>query len=165
MPGDHSWKKFDKDMKEIQTALGIAGVGVKEEVPIDIAKKLPDPDKMSSHVGDATTSHGTQEEVPIDVAKALPDPDKMRSHPEDATDSHTQESHNPLDIPFGREVNEINMNPKDPEGTEEGGMGSGRNPEGGNGMGGGQPGPLISFGETIMKQYVDSKINCPCNKN
>ncbi len=161
---DSAWAICNAQISEVATALGIAGVGVQEEVPIDIAKALPDPDKMSSHVGDATTSHGTQEEVPIDIAKALPDPDKMRSHPDDATTSHNiKEDHNPLDIPFGHEVKEKNMNPKDPE-IEEGGLGSGRNPEGGEGSTAGQPGPLISFGETIFKEMVDSKLSCPCSK-
>ena len=79
-----------------------------------------------------------------------------------------QEHHNPLDIPFGHEVNEINMDPKQPEGTDEGGLGSGRNPEGGDSQPGSQPGPLISFGlnETIVKQLMDAKLTekCPCHK-
>jgi hypothetical protein len=147
MPGDHDkkWGDFEKGMSEISSALDI----LQEEVGINHADALPDPDDMASHP--------TQEEVGINIAKALPDPDDMASHP-------TKESHNPLDIVFGHEVSEINMNPKDP--VEEGGPNSGRNPEGGqdNTPGTGQ-GPLISFGETIMKQYVDSKINCPCHKN
>ena len=149
MPGNHDWKKFDDDIQEVATALGIAGVGIQEEVPIDIVKALPDPDDMASHP--------TKEEVPIDIAKALPDPDDMASHP-------TKESHNPLDIPFGHEVKEKNMNPKDPE-IEEGGLGSGRNPEGGETPSSGQPGPLISFGETLFKEMVDTKLSsCHCNK-
>ena len=163
---DAAWAICNSQISEVATALGIAGVGLQEEVPIDIAKALPDPEKMSSHVEDAT--HTTREEVPIDIAKVLPDPDKMRSHPEDATTSHdTKESHNPLDIPFGYEVNEINKGVKDvpgPDEVDEGGLGSGRNPEGG-GQGGGQPGPLISFGETLFKEMVDSKLSsCQCNK-
>ena len=79
-----------------------------------------------------------------------------------------QEHHNPLDIPFGHEVHEVNMDPKQPEDVDEGGMGSGRNPEGGGDSQGGQPGPLISFGlnETISKQLMDAKIkeSCPCHK-
>lgn len=83
-----------------------------------------------------------------------------------------QEDHNPLDIPFGHEVptQEKNMNVKDvggPDDVDEGGMGSGRNPEGG-GSAGGTQGPLISFGinETITKQLMDAKIKeqCPCHK-
>ena len=160
---DSAWAICNAQISEVATALGIVGVGVQEEVPIDIAKALPDPDDMSSHTGDATTSHDIHEEVPIDIAKVLPDPDKMRAHPEDATTSHNiKEHHNPLDIPFGYELNEINKNVKDPE-IEEGGLGSGRNPEGGDSTGG-QPGPLISFGETLMKEIVDSKLSCPCNK-
>ncbi len=152
MPGTHDWKKFDDDIQEVATALGIAGVGLQEEVPIDIVKALPDPDDMASHP--------TQEEVPIDIAKALPDPDDMASHP-------TKESHNPLDIPFGHEVDtkEINKNVKDNDDVEEGGLGSGRNPEGSGNGGGAQPGPLISFGETLFKEMVDSKISsCQCSK-
>lgn len=108
-----------------------------------------------------------------------------------------QEHHNPLDIPFGHEVKEgfegfesepneppyikkgaespfaeVNMNPKDPEGTEEGGLGSGRQDEGGGSSGGSQAGPLISFGEmlalphpNIIKEMMDAKLNCPCQKN
>ena len=83
-----------------------------------------------------------------------------------------QEDHNPLDIPFGHEVptQEKNMNVKDvggPDDVDEGGMGSGRNPEGG-GNGAGSPGPLISFGlsETLTKQLMDAKLkeSCPCRK-
>jgi hypothetical protein len=149
MPGEHKkWGDFEKGMSEISSLDMI----LQEEVGINHADALPDPDDMASHP--------TQEEVGINIAKELPDPDDMASHP-------TKESHNPLDIPFGYEVggmSEINMNPKDP--VEEGGPNSGRNPEGGQDSqpGTGQ-GPLISFGETIMKQYVDSKINCPCHKN
>ena len=149
---DDAWAICNSQISEVATALGIAGVGLQEEVPIDIAKALPDPDDMASHP--------TKEEVPIDIAKALPDPDDMASHP-------TKESHNPLDIPFGREVDtkEINKNVKDNDDVEEGGLGSGRNPEGGD-AGGGTPGPLISFGmsETLMKELVDSKLSCPCSK-
>jgi hypothetical protein len=81
-----------------------------------------------------------------------------------------QEDHNPLDIPFGHEVKEKNMNVKDvsgPDDVDEGGMGSGRNPEGG-GDSGSAPGPLISFGlnETIAKQLMDAKLkeSCKCRK-
>ena len=83
-----------------------------------------------------------------------------------------QEHHNPLDIPFGKEqpTQEKNMNVKDvggPDDVDEGGMGSGRNPEGG-GSAGSTAGPLISFGlnETIAKQLMDAKIKeqCPCHK-
>ena len=77
-----------------------------------------------------------------------------------------EETHNPLDIPFGHEVHEINMNPKDPKNTEEGGMGSGRNDEGGGSSGGAQAGPLISFGESIVKELMDAKLQeCSCHKN
>ncbi len=92
-----------------------------------------------------------------------------------------QEHHNPLDIPFGHEVTEVNNNIKD---VDEGGFGSGRHKGGGGGQGGGmsgggdsggsgfggsggvQPGPLISFGETILKELMDVKIreSCPCHK-
>jgi len=105
------------------------------------------------------------------------------------------ESHDPLDIPFGYEVGtqEKQMGVKDsnvggPEDVEEGGLGSGRNPEGAGDTGGGQPGPLMSFEtvsvpgsasaisigakrpdikETITKQLLDAKLNskCPCSKN
>ena len=79
-----------------------------------------------------------------------------------------QEHHNPLDIPFGHEVNEINMEVKGPDDVDEGGLGSGRNPEGGNNGGGAEPGPLVSFGinETIMKQLYDVKLteSCKCHK-
>ena len=78
-----------------------------------------------------------------------------------------REHHNPLDIPFGKEQ-EINMNVKDtPDETDEGGMGSGRNPEGGGDSSGSQPGPLISFGtEAIVKELMDAKIkeSCPCRQ-
>ena len=81
-----------------------------------------------------------------------------------------QEDHNPLVIPFGHEVQEKNMNVKDvdgPDDVDEGGMGSGRNPEGG-GSAGSTDGPLVSFGlnETIAKQLMDAKIKeqCPCHK-
>lgn len=83
-----------------------------------------------------------------------------------------QEDHNPLDIPFGKEqpTQEKNMNVKDvggPDDVDEGGLGSGRQPEGGGG-GGSQPGPLISFGinETIIKQLMDAKLkeSCQCHK-
>ena len=145
---DSAWAICNSQISEVATALGIAGVGVQEEVPIDIAKALPDPDDMASHP--------TKEEVPIDVAKALPDPNDYASHP-------VKEHHNPLDIPFGHEVKEKQMGVKDPE-IEEGGQGSGRNPEGGDSATGGQPGPLISFGETIIKEMLDSKLSCPCSK-
>jgi len=167
---ESAWAICNAQISEVATALGIVGVGVQEEVPIDDADALPDPEDYASHP--------TKEEVPIDVAKALPDPDDYASHP-------VKEHHNPLDIPFGYELNEINMNVKD---VNEGGMGSGRHPEVGDGdihkgsgggvgggggggssagtagMGGGQPGPLISFGETIIKEMLDSKLSCPCNK-
>ena len=78
-----------------------------------------------------------------------------------------QEDHDPLDIPFGHEVNEINMEVDNGE-VDEGGLGSGRNPEGGDSQGGSQHGPLISFGvsETIIKQLMDAKLkeSCPCHK-
>ena len=76
-----------------------------------------------------------------------------------------QEHHNPLDIPFGHEVHEVNMEVKGPDDVDEGGLGSGRNPEGGQGGGGSQAGPLVSFGlnETITKQLYDEKLKeCPC---
>ncbi len=149
---ESAWAICNAQISEVATALGIVGVGVQEEVPIDDADALPDPEDYASHP--------TKEEVPIDVAKALPDPDDYASHP-------VKEHHNPLDIPFGHEVKEKNMNVKDvpgPDDTEEGGLGSGRNPEGGASSTGGQPGPLISFGETILKEMMDSKLSCPCNK-
>ena len=78
-----------------------------------------------------------------------------------------QEHHNPLDIPFGHEVHELNMEVKSDE-VDEGGLGSGRNPEGGDSTGGNQPGPLISFGlnETLVKNIWDAKLkeSCPCHK-
>lgn len=79
-----------------------------------------------------------------------------------------QEHHNPLDIPFGREqpTKEVNMEVKSDE-VDEGGLGSGRNPEGDKSSSGSQPGPLISFGrETIMKELMDAKLkeSCPCHK-
>jgi len=90
-----------------------------------------------------------------------------------------QEHHNPLDIPFGHEVHEVNNNIKD---VDEGGSGSGRQPEGGGPLSPGNPGELVSFetvsipnsasslsikkpieGVTeIMKQVMDSKLSCPC---
>lgn len=155
MPGDHGFK-------ERSNVLSIAGIT--EEDPIDVAKALPDPEDMASHP--------TKEEVPIDDATALPDPNDYASHPTSETNplsiAGIKEDHNPLDIPFGYEVDgdstkEINMNVKDPE-LEEGGLGSGRNPEAPSEPSTGQPGPLISFGETIMKQFVDSKLSCPCSK-
>lgn len=76
-----------------------------------------------------------------------------------------QEHHNPLDIPFGHELNEIGTAPKD---VDEGGMGSGRQDEGGGDNGGSQPGPLISFGlnEALTKNIMDAKIkeSCSCHK-
>ena len=90
------------------------------------------------------------------------------------------ETHNPLDIPFGHEVHEVNNNIKD---VDEGGEGSGREPEGGgNASPGAQPGELVTFETTsipnsasslsikkpiegvteIMKQVMDSKLSCPC---
>ncbi len=77
-----------------------------------------------------------------------------------------REHHNPLDIPFGKEQ-EINMNVKDkPDETDEGGLGSGRNPEGGGSSGSSQQGPLISFGMETVKELMDAKIreSCPCRK-
>jgi len=78
-----------------------------------------------------------------------------------------QEHHNPLDIPFGHEVHEVNMEVKSDE-VDEGGLGSGRNPEGGDSKGGNTPGPLISFGlnETLVKNIWDAKLkeSCPCHK-
>lgn len=78
-----------------------------------------------------------------------------------------QEHHNPLDIVFGHEVNELQSNPKD---IDEGGDGSGRNPEGGGDVGGSQAGPLMSFETTtplniikeISKSIMDAKLNCQC---
>jgi hypothetical protein len=78
-----------------------------------------------------------------------------------------KESHNPLDIVFGHEVNELNPNPKD---IDEGGDGSGRNPEGGGDVGGSQAGPLMSFEtvdpvkiiESVSKSVMDAKLNCQC---
>jgi len=74
-----------------------------------------------------------------------------------------QEDHNPLDIPFGHEVNEIGTAPED---VDEGGMGSGRNPEGCGESSGSQPGPLISVGMETVKELMDAKIreSCPCHK-
>jgi hypothetical protein len=78
-----------------------------------------------------------------------------------------QEHHNPLDIPFGHEVHEVNMEVDNGD-VDEGGLGSGRNPEGGDSAPGTQQGPLISFGlnETIVKQLMDAKLkeSCPCHK-
>jgi hypothetical protein len=90
------------------------------------------------------------------------------------------ESHNPLDIPFGHEVSEINKNIKD---VDEGGMGSGRQPDYGEPVSK-EPtgGELIAFetvsipnsasavsikkpidGVTeITKQLWDKKLSCPC---
>jgi len=97
---------------------------------------------------------------------------------------------------FSETLQEVNNNVKDQgNGTsndmEEGGMGSGRNPET-PGDSAGSPGPLISFGnsgspfpqippmmpplppmpqqqpglmETITKQIMDAKLSCRCNKN
>ena len=77
-----------------------------------------------------------------------------------------QEHHNPLDIPFGHEVHELNMEVDN--GTDEGGLGSGRNPEGGGSTPGTEPGPLISFGlsEILVKNIWDAKLkeSCPCHK-
>ncbi len=80
-----------------------------------------------------------------------------------------QEDHNPLDIPFGHEVHEVNMEVDNGDsGVDEGGLGSGRNPEGGDSAPGTEQGPLISFGlnETIAKQLMDAKLmeKCPCHK-
>jgi hypothetical protein len=95
------------------------------------------------------------------------------------------ETHNPLDIPFGYEVpvQEKNMNVKD---IDEGGMGSGRQPDYGDPLDqGGQPGELIAFEtvsipgglsgvsiggkkhieETVSKQLADQMLQkCRCNK-
>ena len=91
---------------------------------------------------------------------------------------------------FSETLQEVNNNVKDQgNGTsndmEEGGMGSGRNPET-PGDSAGSPGPLISFGnsgspfppiplmmpqqplglmETLSKQLMDAKLGCHCNKN
>jgi len=77
-----------------------------------------------------------------------------------------KEHHNPLDIAFGHEVQEKNMNVKD---IDEGGPGSGRNPEEAPDVGGGGGGPLVSFEtvgkiihETVAKQLMDEKLNCQC---
>ncbi len=74
------------------------------------------------------------------------------------------ESHNPLDI-VGV-VQEKNLDPKQPEDVDEGGMGSGRNPEGGGDSSGSQPGPLISFGTETIKELMDAKLkeSCPCRQ-
>ena len=98
--------------------------------------------------------------------------------PEDHPFLPTMETHNPFDIPFGHEVNEINKGIKD---VDEGGMGSGRQPEGGGEPSkGAQPGELVTFetvsvpgsasaisigGKTIneiSKQILDGKLKCPC---
>lgn len=80
------------------------------------------------------------------------------------------ETHNPMDIPFGHEVHEVNNNVKDKP-TEEGGMGSGRQPDfGDDAKGGSQPGELVTFEtipvldlkEAINKQLLDEKLKCPC---
>ena len=80
-----------------------------------------------------------------------------------------EETHNPLDIPFGYEVKEVNNGVKSEGGindpTEEGGLGSGRNPEGGQDSSGGQPGPLMTFEAKVVKEILDAKVNCPCTKN
>ena len=99
-----------------------------------------------------------QETAPLDIVLEETSP----------LDIIIQEHHNPLDIPFGHEVNEINMEVKGPEDVDEGGMGSGRNPEGGDNGGSSAPGPLVSFGinETILKQLYDEKLkeSCKCHK-
>jgi hypothetical protein len=100
--------------------------------------------------------------------------------PEDHPFLPVMESHNPLDIPFGHEVSEINKNIKD---VDEGGLGSGRQPDYGDPIAK-EPtgGELIAFetvsipnsasavsikkpidGVTeITKQLWDSKLSCPC---
>ena len=87
---------------------------------------------------------------------------------ESVLDIIIEETHNPLDIPFGHEVKEVNNNIKDvsgPDEVNEGGQGSGRNPEGGQDSGGASPGPLVTFETTVLKEMVDAKLKCPCNKN
>ena len=80
------------------------------------------------------------------------------------------ETHNPLDIAFGHEVHEVNNNVKDKP-TEEGGMGSGRQPDfGDDAKSGSAPGELVTFEtvpilnleETVNKQVIDAKLKCPC---
>jgi hypothetical protein len=52
---------------------------------------------------------------------------------------------------------------------DEGGMGSGRQPDYGDPLSdGGGPGPLMTFETTpldIIKEVVDAKLDCPCRKN
>jgi len=76
----------------------------------------------------------------------------------------TSETHNPLDIPFGHEVHEVNNNLKD---VDEGGQGSGRQPDFGDpAQGGQQPGELVTFEtiqEMVYKDIMDKKVKeCPC---
>ena len=141
MPGDHSWKNFDDKVKECD----VCGDG--EHEPTD-HPYIP-----------------TMESSVLSIAG-------IRESDNPLAIGGIREHHNPLDIPFGKEqpTQEKNMNPKDvggPDDVDEGGLGSGRNPEGG-GKGGSQPGPLISFGinETIIKQLMDAKLkeSCSCHK-
>lgn len=100
--------------------------------------------------------------------------------PEDHPYLPTMETHNPFDIPFGHEVKEKNMNVKDP-GTEEGGTGSGRQPDYGDDITSSQAGDLVTFEtvsipgsasavsiggkkieEALAKQLVDEKLKCRC---
>jgi hypothetical protein len=81
----------------------------------------------------------------------------------------TMETHNPMDIPFGHEVHEINKNVKD---IDEGGMGSGRQPDYGDPIQKEPTGgelvtfetvPILKLEETINKQLFDQKLKkCPC---
>jgi len=71
---------------------------------------------------------------------------------------------NPLDII----LQEVNNNVKDvggPDEMSEGGQGSGRNPEGPGDASGSQAGPLVTFETKLVKEMLDAKLNCPCNKN
>ena len=74
--------------------------------------------------------------------------------------------------PLDMILQEVNNNVKDvsgPDEMNEGGTGSGRNPEGPGDSGGSAPGPLVTFETTsplkILKEMVDAKLQCPCNKN
>ncbi len=84
-------------------------------------------------------------------------------------------SDEPLDIIIGETtaldmiIKEVNNSVKSEGGvndpTEEGGLGSGRNPEGPGDVGVGNQGPLVTFETSIIKEMLDAKLNCPCQKN
>lgn len=95
------------------------------------------------------------------------------------------EQHEPIDHPYLPKFQEINLNPKDPEGIEEGGLGSGRASEFGPDISAGPPaGELVTFEtvsipggasgisigakkieETIMKNVLDTKLSCQCKNS